>query len=187
MAELNKHNQSSKAETDCQPTKRTKQFNLFTYVYGRLYQEQYFRKNAEGLIIEDTSKIYSWKGILCWLKKEGYIFGFKIANLNEQKSVLVYKFNRQQLTCQRYVKGIERNLKRNSINIIPMGELIEQKKYDEFEAQYKMPVEYIERADRCLADLNKQILEELEKQTSNKQAKEQPDVKAEKRLEVKAA
>ena len=121
------------------------------------------------MIIEDTSKIYSWKGILCWLKKEGYIFGFKIANLNEQKSVLVYKFNRQQLTCQRYVKGIE------------------QKKYDEFEAQYKMPVEYIERADRCLADLNKQILEELEKQTSNKQAKEQPDVKAEKRLEVKAA
>jgi len=166
---------------------KTKKFNLFQYVYGRLYAEQYFRKNAEGLIIEDTSKIYSWKGILHWLKKEGYIIGFKIANLNETKSVLVYKFNRQQLTCQRYVKGIERNLKRNSINIIPMGELIEQKAYDEFTAQYKMPVEYLDRADRCLADLNKQILEELAKQTADKQSEEQPDEQTEKRLEVKAA
>ena len=48
-----------------------------------------------------------------------------------------------------------------------MSELVEQKAIDDFEAQYKMPVEYIERADRCLADLNKQIMEELANNTTS--------------------
>ena len=132
---------------------KTKKFNLLKYVYGRLFAEQFLGKNAEGLLIEDTSKIYSWQGILYWMKKEGY-----------KKSVLAFKFNRQKTMYDYYIKAIERNLNKNSINIIPMGELIEQKAYDDFEAQYNMPVEYIERADRCLADLNKQIAEEFEKQ-----------------------
>ena len=143
---------------------KTKKFNLLKYVYGRLFAEQFLGKNAEGLLIEDTSKIYSWQGILYWMKKEGYIFGFNISNLSEKKSVLAFKFNRQKTMYDYYIKAFERNLNKNSINIIPMGELIEQKAYDDFEAQYNMPVEYIERADRCLADLNKQIAEEFEKQ-----------------------
>ena len=36
-----------------------------------------------------------------------------------------------------------------------------------------MPVEYIERADRCLADLNKQIMDDLAKQQSESEGKEQ--------------
>ena len=148
---------------------KTKKFNLLQYVYGRLFAEQFLGKNAEGLLIEDTSKIYSWQGILYWMKKEGYIFGFNISNLSEKKSVLAFKFNRQKTMYDYYIKAIERNLNKNSINIIPMGELIEQKAYDDFEAQYNMPVEYIERADRCLADLNKQIMEELAKQTESEE------------------
>ena len=150
---------------------KTKKFNLLQYVYGRLFAEQFAGKNAEGLLIEDTSKIYSWQGILYWLKKEGYIFGFNISNLNEKKSVLAFKFNRQKTMYEYYIKAIERNLLKNSINIIPMGELIEQKNYDDFEAQYKMPVEYIDRADRCLAELNKKIEEELEKQREKEEVK----------------
>ncbi len=143
---------------------KTKKFNLLQYVYGRLFAEQFLGKNAEGLLIEDTSKIYSWQGVLYWMKKEGFIFGFNISNLSEKKSVLAFKFNRQKTMYDCYIKAIKRKLNKNSINIIPMGELIEQKDYDDFEAQYNMPVEYIERADRCLADLNKQIAEEFEKQ-----------------------
>jgi len=63
-------------------------------------------------------------------------------------------------------------LKRNELGIVPMSELVEQKAVDDFEAQYKMPVEYIERADRCLADLNKQIMDELAKQTESEDEEE---------------
>ena len=97
---------------------KTKKFNLLQYVYGRLFAEQFLGKNAEGLLIEDTSKIYSWQGILYWMKKEGYIFGFNISNLSEKKSVLAFKFNRQKTMYDYYIKAIERNLNKNSINII---------------------------------------------------------------------
>lgn len=140
-----------------------KKFNLLQYVYGRLFAEQCLTQKAEGLLIDKTTKIYSWQGILYWLKKEGYIFGFAIRNVDETNSVIAYKFNRQQTMYEYYTKGIERNLQKNQLNITPMRELIEQKAFDDFEAQYKLPVEYIARIDRCVADLNQQITEELEK------------------------
>ena len=152
---------------------KTKKFNLLQYVYGRLFAEQCLTGKAEGLLIEETSKIYSWQGILYWLKKEGYIFGFAIRNVDETKSVIAYKFNRQRTMYEYYIKAIERNLKRNELGIVPMSELIEQKAVDDFEAQYKMPVEYIERADRCLADLNKQIMDELAKQQTESENTEE--------------
>ena len=46
-----------------------------------------------------------------------------------------------------------------------MGDLIDKKAYDEFEAQYKKPVEYIAAADRCLKELNEKIMESLRKAT----------------------
>ena len=147
----------------------TKKFNLVKYVYGRLFAEQFLGGNAQGCLFEETSKIYSWKGILYWLKKEGYIFDFVIANVDEKKSVVTYKFNRQRTMYEYYLQAIERNLKKSDLGITPMGELIEQKAFDDFEAQYKMPVEYIQVADRCLAELNRKIVEELEK--SQKQDK----------------
>lgn len=48
-----------------------------------------------------------------------------------------------------------------------MGDLIDKKAYDEFEAQYKKPVEYITAADRCLKELNEKIMESLRKADSN--------------------
>lgn len=149
------------------PETKTKKFNLLQYVYGRLFAEQCLTGKAEGLLIEETSKIYSWQGILYWLKKEGYILGFAIRNVDETKSVIAYKFNRQRTMYEYYIKAIERNLRKNELGITPMSELVEQKAIDDFEAQYKMPVEYIERADRCLADLNKQIMEELANNTTS--------------------
>ncbi|GEM_PF-3570935 len=80
--------------------------------------------------------------------------------------------NRQRTMYEYYIKAIERNLKKNELGITPMSELIEQKAFDDFEAQYKMPVEYIQRADRCLADLNKQIMEELAKQTESEEVEQ---------------
>ena len=151
---------------------KTKKFNLLQYVYGRLFAEQCLTGKDEGLLIDESSKIYSWQGILYWLKKEGYILGFAIRNVDETKSVIAYKFNRQRTMYEYYIKAIERNLKRNELGITPMSELIEQKAFDDFEAQYKMPVEYIERADRCLADLNKQIMEELAKQTESEEVEQ---------------
>lgn len=149
---------------------KNKKFNLLQYVYGRLFAEQCLTQKAEGLLIDETSKIYSWQGILYWLKKEDYILGFAIRNVDETKSVIAYKFNRQKTMYEYYTKVIERNLRKNDLGITPMSELIEQKAIDDFEAQYKMPVEYIQKADRCLAELNKQILEELEKQTKENKA-----------------
>ena len=149
------------------PETKTKKFNLLQYVYGRLFAEQCLTGKAEGLLIEETSKIYSWQGILYWLKKEGYILGFAIRNVDETKSVIAYKFNRQRTMYEYYIKAIERNLRKNELGITPMSDLVEQKAIDDFEAQYKMPVEYIERADRCLADLNKQIMEELANNTTS--------------------
>lgn len=151
---------------------KTKKFNLPQYVYGRLFAEQCLTGKAEGLLIEETKKVYSWLGILYWLKKEGYIFGFAIRNVDETKSVIAYKFNRQKTMYEYYIKAIERNLRKNDTILTPMSELIEQKAIDDFEAQYKMPVEYIERADRCLADLNKQIMEELAKQTESEEVEQ---------------
>ena len=156
----------------------TKKFNLVKYVYGRLFAEQFLGGNAEGCLFEETSKIYSWKGILHWLKKEGYIFDFVISNVDEKKSVVAYKFNRQRTMYDWYLQAIERNLKKNSLGIVPMGELIEQKAYDEFEAQYNMPVEYIQRADRCLAELNKKIMEELANQQADTDAEDNEEIKA---------
>ena len=151
----------------------TKKFNLVNYVYGRLYSEQFLGKDSQGFLFEESKKIYSWVGILFWLKKERYIIDFEISNVDEKKSVIAYKFNRQNTMNEWYLKAIERKLKKNSLEIIPMGELIEQKSYDEFEAQYKMPVEYIDVADRCLQELNKRIAEDLQKAQS-----EQKEVKA---------
>ncbi len=141
----------------------SKKFNLVKYIYGRLFAEQFLNGNAYGCILEETSKIYSWKGVLYWLKKEGYIFDFSIANVNSEKSVLVYKFNRQRTMYDYYLKAIERSLKKNGLEIVPMGELTDNKELSDFEAHFNLPVEYIEVADRCLAELNKKITDELKK------------------------
>lgn len=142
-----------------------KEFNLFSYVYGRLYAEQYFEKDGIGYLFETSKKIYSWEGILYWLKKEGHIFDYHIGNVDFNTSVITYKFNRQHLTNKFYLQAIEKNLKKNSLSIEPMGDLIDKKAYDEFEAQYKKPVEYITAADRCLKELNEKIMESLRKAT----------------------
>ncbi len=148
---------------------KSKEFNLFSYVYGRLYAEQYFDKEGIGYLFESSNKIYSWIGILYWLKKENYLIEFNIGNADYNTSVITYRFNRQHLTNEYYLKAIERNLKKNaSLDIEPMGDLIQKKAYDEFAAQYNKPVEYIEAADRCLKELNQKISEELEKATSKK-------------------
>lgn len=145
---------------------KSKEFNLFSYVYGRLYAEQYFKKEPIGYLFETSKKIYSWEGILYWLKKEGHLIEYHIGNVDFNTSVITYKFNRQNLTNKYYLQAIEKNLKKNSLQIEPMGDLINKKAYDEFEAQYKKPVEYIAAADRCLKELNQKISEELEKATS---------------------
>ena len=100
-----------------------------------------------------------------WLKKEGHLFDYHIGNVDFNMSVITYKFNRQNLTNMFYIQAIERNLKKNSLAVEPMGDLIEKKAYDEFEAQYKKPVEYIVAADRCLKELNQKIMESLRKAT----------------------
>ena len=61
-----------------------------------------------------------------------------------------------------YLKAIERNLKKDSLAIEPMGDLIEKKAVDDFTAQFKYPVEYIDVADRCLKELNENIRKEIE-------------------------
>lgn len=141
---------------------KEKKFNLLRYVYGRLYAGQYYGGNAVGFVFEETDKIYSWKGILHWLKKETNIFDFVIKNVDDKHSIIVYKFNRQKLMYEYYIKGIENNLKKLSLSIEPMCDLIEKKAYDDFEAQYQKPVEYIQVADRCLYELNQKIMQELQ-------------------------
>lgn len=149
---------------------KQKEFNLVKYVYGRLFAEQFLGESSEGCLFEETSKIYSWKGILHWLKKEGYILDFVISNVDEKKSVVAFRFNRQRTMYDYYLKAIERNLKKSSLSVVPMSELIEKKECDDFDAQYNMPVEYISVADRCLAELNKKIIEELSKQNNDNAA-----------------
>lgn len=144
---------------------KSKKFNLFSYVYGRLFAEQYFEKDGIGHLFETSKKVYSWEGILYWLKKEGHLFDYHIGNVDFNMSVITYKFNRQNLTNMFYIQAIERNLKKNSLAVEPMGDLIDKKAYDEFEAQYKKPVEYIAAADRCLKELNQKIMESLRKAT----------------------
>ena len=145
---------------------KTKKFNLIQYVYGRLFAEQFTGKDGIGCLFEESHKVYDWKGILYWLKKEGYIFDYQIGNVDYNHSVIVFKFNRQRVTYEYYIKGIERRLKQNSLAIEPIGDLIDRKAYDEFEAQYNKPVEYIEAADRCLKELNEKLTEELTKAAS---------------------
>ena len=153
---------------------KSKDFNVFSYVYGRLFAEQYYEKDGTGCLFETTSKIYSWKGILYWFKKEGYLIDYEIGNVDYNHSVIAYKFNRQQLTFKPYISVIERNLKKNALEITPMGEFVAQldndkdrdKIADGFEAQFKKPVEYLESADRCLKELNQKIMESLRKATS---------------------
>ncbi|MBR1775952.1 hypothetical protein IJ750_02620 [bacterium] len=144
----------------------TKKFNPFRYVYGRLYAAQFIGKDGIGFVFEESQKVYSWQGILYWFKKEGYIFDYQIGNVNYDTSVIAFKFNRQRITFEYYIKGVERSLKKNSLAIEPMGDLIERKAYDEFESQYNKPVEYIEAADRCLSELNKMLMKELIEATS---------------------
>ena len=139
-----------------------KPFNLLKFVYAKLFSQQCLCLNAQSCIFEQTSKIYSWTSVLCWLKKQGYVYDFKIKNVDEDKSVLAYKFNRQKLMYEPYLKAIERNLKKDSLAIEPMGDLIEKKAVDDFTAQFKYPVEYIDVADRCLKELNEDIRKEIE-------------------------
>ena len=109
-----------------------KPFNLLKFVYAKLFSQQCLCLNAQSCIFEQTSKIYSWTSVLCWLKKQGYVYDFKIKNVDEDKSVLAYKFNRQKLMYEPYLKAIERNLKKDSLAIEPMGDLIEKKAVDDF-------------------------------------------------------
>ena len=148
----------------------SKDFNLFSYVFTKLYEEQFYEKDGIGFVFGKSKDVYSWFGILFWLKKEQYIWEFNIINVNDDTSVVAYKFNRQKQESKfDYIEQrITRKLGRYSLSIEPMGTLIEKKAYDEFEAQYNLPVEYIEKADRCLAELNKKIAEELAKATVSK-------------------
>ena len=149
----------------------SREFNLFSYVYGRLFAEQYFGKDGTGCLFETSQKIYSWQGVLYWFKKEGYLLEYQIGNADYNHSVIAYKFNRQKTTFERYIKAIERSLKKNSLEIEPMGDLIEKRAYNEFEAQYKKPVEYLDVADRCLKELNEKIMEQLRKADSEVEKK----------------
>lgn len=152
---------------------KSKEFNPFPYIMGRLFEEQYYEKDGIGYLFESTRKIYSWIAVLYWFKKENYIIEFSIKNVDDDNSVIVYKFNRQKQDSkfEYVIKKAEHKLKRYALSIEPMGDLIEAKAYDEFEAQYKMPVEYIEAADRCLKELNKKLSEELEKASNDGEEK----------------
>lgn len=145
---------------------KAKKFNLLMYVYGRLFAQQALCNNCIGIIQESSAKIYSWVNILKWLQKEGYILEYTAKHSGKGECTLTYRFNRQKRLYEGYIRKIERNLKINSLAIEPTGDLVEEKNYDDFEAQYKKPVEYIKKEDRCVAELNQQIVEELEKSTT---------------------
>lgn len=148
-----------------------KDFNLIPYVYGRLYAEQYYDKVGYGVLFEKSDKVYSWKGIFYWLKKEGYLVNYEVGNVDYDTSVVCFKFNRTKLTYEGYIRAVEKGLKKNELVVTPMSEFVQQldtekdrdKLVDGFEAQYKKPVEYIAPTDRCLKELNKKIMEELAK------------------------
>ena len=140
----------------------TKKFNFVKYVYGKLFLIQYFESDGCGCFIDKTPKVYSWMGVIHWLKKEGYIIDFAMKNVSKERTAFAYQFNRQKTMYEWYLNAIERSLKKNSISFVPMSELIEKKDMDDFEAQFKVPVEQVEIADRCLAELNRKITEELE-------------------------
>ena len=154
---------------------KSKDFNLVPYVYGRLYAEQYYDKESIGVLYETSKKLYSWVGILYWLQKENYILAYEIKNVDEDTSVVTYKFNRNKTTYEGYIRKVERSLKANDTIITPMSEFIRQvdsekdrdKLLDGFEAQFKKPVEYIAPTDRCLKELNKKIMDELEQSNNN--------------------
>lgn len=126
------------------------EFNLVKYIYGRLYAGTF-----EGsTVVLESKKVYSWINVLIWLKKNSYILSYRIIRQGD-KAKIYYVFNHQNKMYEYYLKGIERNINIYSLNKIPTGEIIGNKKVDDFEQErldkFQRPIERLDKEDhvRC--------------------------------------
>ena len=112
------------------------------YYYAELY-----RRGLEDFI--PPAKIHSIGFILYNLKMMNTYEGYKVIfdKLAEYYSLYKLDVPLNDSMYEYYTKAIERNLKKNSLAIEPMSDLIAKKAYDELEAQYNLPVEYIDIVD----------------------------------------
>ncbi len=138
-------------------------FNLFRYVYGRIYAAYVEAGKTQSFSIEDV-KTRSWIGIMVWLKRNNHIQSFQFGKtLKDGFKVTFEGFNEKELMYERYLKAIERNILNDNTNALPKDNAISENRNKsavdvEPETVY---VEKLSREDSSTTELNKQVMKEL--------------------------
>ena len=76
---------------------RSKRYNLDKLVYAWMFKEVYKNNSSIGIIIEETSKIYSWANYIQGYYKANHILWFQIRNIDETHSYLKFQFNKNNI------------------------------------------------------------------------------------------
>lgn len=85
----------------CENVGYSKRIDLPNWIFGsRLMGTLYRTEKCE--IIEKTDIICSWYKYLVKFQEKGYITGFKIKNIDENRSVLKYSFNPNHIRPEEY-------------------------------------------------------------------------------------
>lgn len=72
-------------------------YKLDKLVYAWMFKEVYKNKSSIGVIVEDTSRIYSWISYIQGFYKAKYILWFQIRNIDETHSSLKFQFNQNNI------------------------------------------------------------------------------------------
>ena len=137
----------------------------FATVYKEIYANQYESPKGIGVLVDDTLALAKKMWIFYSLKKKSQITEFTFENIDKNISKIIYKYNRNVCEYPKLNNIVEKQLKVKSIFIVPTGEIVGTKEFDDIEridGKNNGFVEYIAKEDRCTRELNKAIAKDLE-------------------------